>query len=73
MSDRLSLRQAREQGRLNEFAAQAEREHKAAKPISRERFDAILGAAVKSEKAKRRTSGSRARGGSNDTRTQRGT
>ena len=67
--DRLTLRQAREAGRLIEFVAQAEREQKKnRKPVSLDEYDAILRVAVKSEKAKRRTSGSRARGGSSGKR-----
>ena len=42
MIGRLTLRQAREKGGLEEFAAQAERERKDAEPITQERFDAVL-------------------------------
>jgi hypothetical protein len=64
--DRLTLRQAREQGRIREFAEQAERDRKDATPISADEFDTVLRSAVKFGKSARRTSDSRARGGSSD-------
>jgi hypothetical protein len=71
--DRLTLRQAREQGRIREFADQAERDHKDVEPISADRFDAVLRRIVKAAPAKRRTSGSPSRDGSSGSRTRRGT
>lgn len=71
--DRLTLRQAREQGRLREFIAQAERDHADAAPASADKFDSVLGAAVKRAGADDRTSRSPARDGSSGKRTRRGT
>jgi len=70
--DRLTLKQAREQGRLPEFAAQAERDHMDLHPISTGQFDAVLGRIVKSAPAANRTSRSRTGDGSSGSRTRRG-
>ena len=60
--DRLTLRQAREQGRVDEFVAQAEQDHREAEPISPVILHAVLGAIIKAAPAKHRTSRSRTRG-----------
>jgi hypothetical protein len=70
---RLTLRQAREQGRLSEFAAQAERDLKDAVPITAEQFDAALGRMLKPATAANRTSRFRTGDGSPGKRTRRGT
>lgn len=71
--DRLTLRQAREQGRIDEFAAQAERERAEAVPITAKTFDAVLGRIVKASPARRRTSGSQGRDGLSGRRTRQDT
>jgi len=68
--DRLTLRQAREQGRIPEFAAQAERDLKDAAPVSAECFNAIIEAAVKAPRSKDRTSHSRRAGNSTGKQTR---
>lgn len=68
--DRLTLKQAREQGRIPEFAAQVERDLEDAAPVATEFFDAAIRAAVKAPRSKGRTSRSRRVDGSTGTRTR---
>lgn len=72
MTDRLTLREAREQGRLSDFAEQADREARDTVPVSEEQFDAALGRMLKAAPTAHRTSGSPSRGGSTDNRIRRG-
>lgn len=69
--DRLTLRQALSEDRLQEFVAQAEaRDYETG---GSERLDRVIGAgAPTAAPAARRTSGSPSRGGSSGSRTRRG-
>jgi hypothetical protein len=71
-SDRLTLRQAREQGRLREFVEQAACDDGDIPPDAGKKFDLVLRAAVKRDGADDQTSRSRDAGSLNSKRTRRG-